>query len=206
MNEKFLNENRRKELEISATRESFLPEHEELDEPVEVKSPLSAADFAPENKPGEIDDFSQANDYHQLVEMIMREGSITNQLGQELPAETVINLIYKLTYQDLKNYQKADWTNITLRHNLRATVAKLIDEYKKTDEFKALAGLDLSAASTIEEVIDLINQPEKVIEINRRASQEYMALKEQTPKASPPPKSFLGRIGGAVAKLKFWKK
>ena len=191
------------------------------------------------NREGEIVDFSQANDYHQLVEMIMREGSITNQLGQELPAETVINLIYKLTYQDLKNYQKADWTNITLRHNLRATVAKLIDEYKKTDEFKALAGLDLSAASTIEEVIDLINQPEKlidtsgnfigandiikyikdgqlhllpepirfkVIEINRRASQEYMALKEQTPKASPPPKSFLGRIGGAVAKLKFWKK
>lgn len=116
------------------------------------------------NEEGEVIDFSKAGSYHELIEMITREGSIKNQLGQELPAESVINLIYKLTYQDLKNYQKEDWTNITLRHKLRETVAKLILEYKKTDEFKALAGLDLSGATTIEEVLDLVDQRQKLID------------------------------------------
>lgn len=116
------------------------------------------------NQEGEIVDFSQARDYHELIEMITREGAITNQLGQELSAETVINLIYKLTYQDLRNYQKEDWTNITLRHNLRAAVAKLIYKYKESQEFKALVGLDLSGAKTIEEVIDLIGGKERLID------------------------------------------
>lgn len=116
------------------------------------------------NEEGEIIDFSQAQTYHDLIEMITREGKIKNQLGQELPAEKVINLIYKLTYQDLKNYQKEDWTNITLRHRLRETVAKLINEYKKTEEFKALVGLDLSQATTVEEVINLIKRKERLID------------------------------------------
>ena len=116
------------------------------------------------NKEGEIVDFSQASSYHELIEMLTREGTITNQLGQELPAETVINLIYKLTYQDLRNYQKEDWTNITLRHNLRAAVARLIYEYKESDEFKALVGLDLSSAQTIDQVVNLINQKERLID------------------------------------------
>ena len=93
--------------------------------------------------------------------MITREGTISNQLGQELPAESVINLIYKLTYQDLKKHQKEDWTNITLRHKLRETVAKLIYEYKKTDEYKTLMNVDLSGASSIEAVLDIVDQQQE---------------------------------------------
>ncbi len=116
------------------------------------------------NEEGEVVDFSQAKSYHELMEMITREGKIKNQLGQELSAETVINLIYKLTYQDLKNYQREDWTNITLRHKLRETVAKLIYEYKETDEFRALAGLDLSRAITVDEVIGLVEVKKRLID------------------------------------------
>ncbi len=123
---------------------------------------LELADM--QNEEGETIDFSVAQNYHELIEMITREGQIKNQTGQVLPAESVINLIYKLTYQDLNNFKKEDWTNITLRHRLRETVAKLINEYKKTDEFKALAGLDLSSAKTVSEVMELISQQEKVMD------------------------------------------
>ncbi|MDO8668903.1 MAG: hypothetical protein Q7K65_01240 [Candidatus Buchananbacteria bacterium] len=221
-------------------------EQEDLSEPALNKEPakpdyskppkLELSDML--NQEGEIIDFSQARSYHELIEMITREGTIKNQLGQELPAETVINLIYKLTYQDLKNYQKEDWTNITLRHKLRETVAKLIYDYKKTDEFRALAGLDLSGAQTIYEIIKLVYQKEKlidaqgnyvgpdviaghiqeghlhllpelirfkIIEINKRESEEHLARVSKKPE-SEPVKPALNPVKRFFSRFKFWKK
>lgn len=111
-------------------------------------------------------DFSQAQSYPELIDMISKEDYIVNQLGQKIPAETVINLIYRLTYQDIRNYQKEDWTNITLRHNLRAAVANLIRDYKRTPEFRALMGLDLSGAKTVEEIFELIRQKKQLVDAN----------------------------------------
>lgn len=117
-------------------------------------------------KDGRILDFSEAADFHELVEMIKNEEYITNQNGEDLSAETVINLIYKLTYQDIRNYHKEDWTNITLRHNLRATVAGLIDQYKRTPEFRASVGLDLSQIQTKQEVCSLLRQRTMMVDAN----------------------------------------
>lgn len=142
--------------------EEYAPENKPSQPDYSKPPKLELADML--NEEGEVIDFSKARSYHELIEMITREGKIKNQLGQEIPAETVINLIYKLTYQDLKNYQKEDWTNITLRHKLRETVAKLIYDYKKTDEFRALAGLDLSGASSIDEVIGLVSYKGRLID------------------------------------------
>jgi len=66
--------------------------------------------------------------------------------------------------KDLKKHQKEDWTNITLRHKLRETVAKLIYEYKKTDEYKTLMNVDLSGASSIEAVLDIVDQQQELID------------------------------------------
>lgn len=108
-------------------------------------------------------DFKQAKSYPELIEMISQQDYIVNQLGQKVEPESVINLIYKLTYQDLRDYQKEDWTSITLRHNLRSSVADLIRDYKKTPEFQSLIGLDLSKTNTKEEVFNLIRQKGNLI-------------------------------------------
>jgi len=148
--------------EIAKTQPDHL-----VTEPVkpDFSKPPKLEDADMRNVDGDTVDFGLAQDYHQLIEMITREGVIKNQLGEAMPAEQVINLIYKLTYQDLNNFKKEDWTRITLRHRLRETVAKLIYEYKKSEEFKALVGLDLSGARDIETVINLIAQKKRLIDV-----------------------------------------
>jgi len=182
------------------------------------------------NAKGERVDFRDAKDYHQLIEMVSQEGVIVNQLGTRLPAETVINLIYKLTYQDLNNFQKEDWTNITLRHGLREAVADLISKYKKSDEFKSLVGLDLSGARDIDELkellairgelIDATGQPlsaDRAIEyINRgylsflpepirfkviEINKQSIDDSTQVEEKTEQKKSWFGRT---ISKLKFW--
>ena len=193
---------------------------------------LKKEDFL--NKEGKVVDFSQAKDYHQLIDMIRDEGEITNSNGLALSAETIINYIHKLTYQDIRNYKSTDYTNITLRHRLRETVANLIEDYKQTNEYKVFAGLALSGAKDEDELFAMINQRDQFIDSNgnptsknkifeyirkedgrdyhllpdpiRNKIIEFNKQKNKPVKSEEPKKGLLSRVGSRFKKLKFWGK
>lgn len=109
---------------------------EEAEKPI-IGSKVKLFDNAPDmtkkdflTPEGRYVDFTAAGSLPELVNIIREVGSITNNNGQQLEGDTVINLIYEYIYQP-----KPDWTKITLRHRLREAVYALIEKYKKTPEY-----------------------------------------------------------------------
>ena len=113
---------------------------------------MAEGDMISEN--GETLNFATAQNLDDLIDMIEKEGSIKNNVGQEIPAKAIINCIYDRLLN--RNSEDKDWTKITLRHRLREMVYRFAEEYMETNEFKSLEGLDLEKPKTLEELTNTL--------------------------------------------------
>jgi len=140
------------------------------------------------NSKGEIVDFSEAKNLEELIEMIRTEGSIKNNVGEEIPADALINCIYDRLLN--RNDELKDWTKITLRHRLREMVYRFAEDYMKTQEFKALEGLDLQHIHTLQELEDALIKRNDVID----AQGVMKAIQKEEYDALPRPLYFKARF------------
>jgi hypothetical protein len=195
-------------------------------ERTETPPQLEEKDFL--DKEGREVNFLEAKNWDELIDIIRDQGTVVNQNGLELPAEKVVNMMYKLAYQHFDNFDKTDWTNITLRHGLRQAVAEHIYRYQKTAEFQGLKGLDLSPAEDMETLFAMLRShkvtPEAQI-IGFDAEQYIADIQEGRIDDLPGPiknkvieinkaqaeekernQTWLQKAGKSIGKLAFWRK
>lgn len=140
------------------------------------------------NTRGEMVDFGEAKTLDELIEMIRNEGVIKNNVGEEIPAESLISCIYDRLLN--RNEESKDWTKITLRHRLREMVYRFAEEYMKTEEFKALEGLNLETIHTLDELREELVKRNDVID----ADGILQAIKREEFDTLPEPLKAKARI------------
>lgn len=127
-------------------------------QPIESGKPtipyMEGAELKPEDfltADGRHLDFSQARNWSEFIDMIAEEETVTNQLGETIPAETVICQIYERLYGP-----NGDWTKITLKHRLREMVyhfGRTIDQSEYANNFGAREYLKARDMDNLKEII-----------------------------------------------------
>jgi hypothetical protein len=124
-------------------RKTFIKEHAKK---------LSPEDYVytfPNGEKGNLD-FAGIQDAGQLIERLMELPYIENQLGEKIPTDTLINIIYDRMLN--RENESKDWTKITLKHGLREAVYRVNEDYMQGLEYKNLAGLDFSGVQSVEDL------------------------------------------------------